>query len=220
MSQSIALPPVHDTSPPPFDDDVDEDDFNPPIGIDQFVETTSADVLNNSNDDDWKSVDDNNDTNAAQIEEDTAIVNDEDTSTKVTPAIEEDWANFATFENNTEELLEVRILQSSFNVLLGNSIDFLKTAPTTASPVIEEKNEADWANFESNTVPPSEEPILSSNDQPPESIAEQDDDDDDFGDFNEVTVAPQPPPPPTSSLPTVCSFAIFSLHNPSSFRKL
>lgn len=120
MSQSITLPPVHDTSPPPFDDDdVDDDDLNPTLGNDQFVAANSDDVLNNSNDDDWKSVDDNNDTYAAQIEEDTAIVNDENISTKVTPAIDDDWANFAAFESTTDEVLQVNnSLRSPFSVLL------------------------------------------------------------------------------------------------------
>lgn len=116
MSHPVALPPVHDTSPPPFDDDVDENDLDPTIGINQFVLSTSPDVLNNSNDDDWKSinndddgVDTNNDTNTAQTHEDTAIVTEEETSVKITPANDdnEDWANFATFENKTDEVLEV-----------------------------------------------------------------------------------------------------------------
>ena len=117
MSHPVALPPVHDTSPPPFDDDVDENDLDPTIESNQFVLSTPADVLSNSNDDDWRSAnnddDDNNnnddDIQAAQIQEDTAIVNEEDTSSKIIPANDdnEDWANFAAFETKTDEVLEV-----------------------------------------------------------------------------------------------------------------
>jgi hypothetical protein len=113
MSHSVSLPPVHDTSPPPFDDDVDEDDVVPTIQNDEFLSSTSPDVLNNSNDDDWKSVDNNNDTDIAQIQDDIAIVNDENVSTDVNLTNEDtndDWANFATFENATDEVSEVNNL--------------------------------------------------------------------------------------------------------------
>jgi hypothetical protein len=178
MSQSVILPPVHDTSPPPFDDDVDENDIIPTIQNDELSPTNSPDVLNNSNnDDDWKSVDDNNDTDIVQIQNDTAIVNDENILTDVN-STNDDWANFATFEDTTDEVLE--------------------TAPATTADVIEENTENDWADFESNTVPSSELPIPSSNEEQTDEINKEEEDDDDFGEFTEVQVAS---PPPTSSLP-------------------
>jgi hypothetical protein len=106
MSHSVILPPVHDTSPPPFDDDVDENDVIPTIENNQISSTNSPDVLSNSNnDDDWKSVEDNNDTDIAQIQNDPTIVNDKNVNS--TNDDDDDWANFATFENKTDEFLEV-----------------------------------------------------------------------------------------------------------------
>jgi len=113
MSHSGILPPIHDSSPPPFDDDVDENDVIPTIQNDEFLSSTSPDVLNNSNDDDWKSADNNNDTDIAQIQDDIAIVTDENISTDVNLTNEDtndDWANFATFENATDEVSEVNNL--------------------------------------------------------------------------------------------------------------
>jgi hypothetical protein len=114
MSRSVILPPVHDSSPPPFDDDVDENDVIPNIQNDEFLSSTSPDVLNNSNDDDdWKSVDNNNDTDIVQLQDDIAIVNNENVLTNVNLTNEDendDWANFATFENKTDEVPEVNNL--------------------------------------------------------------------------------------------------------------
>lgn len=206
MSQSVILPPVHDTSPPPFDDDVDENDIIPTIQNDELSPTNSPDVLNNSNnDDDWKSVEDNNDTDIVQIQNDTAIVNDENILTDVN-STNDDWANFATFEDTTDEVLEVN------NVVLIEGRFFthsFQTAPATTADVIEENTENDWADFESNTVPSSELPIPSSNEEQTDEInKEKEEDDDDFGEFTEVQVAS---PPPTSSLPAVSAFLIFSI---------
>jgi hypothetical protein len=102
MSHSVILPPVHETSPPPFDDDADEDDLNPTIQNDELLTSNSPDVLNNSNDDDWKSIDDNNDTDTAQIQDEIAIVKNEEDG--------DAWANFATFENKPDEISEVNNL--------------------------------------------------------------------------------------------------------------
>ena len=113
MSHSAVLSPVHDTSPPPFDDDVDDADENdviPNIENTQLPSNNLPDVLNNSNnnddgDDDWKSVDDNKDTDIPPIQNDSEVVFEEN----VNSTNDDDWANFATFENEnkTEEVLEV-----------------------------------------------------------------------------------------------------------------
>jgi hypothetical protein len=120
MSHSVILPPVHDTSPPPFDDDGDEDDAIPTIQNDEGLSSTPPDVLNNSNDD-WKSVDDNNDTDIAQIQDDIPIVNDANVLTNVNPTNgdndDDGWANFATFENKTDDVLEVNNLLHSSSIL-------------------------------------------------------------------------------------------------------
>ncbi len=109
MSHSAVLPPVHDTSPPPFDDDDDDVDENyviPNIENTQLSTNNSPDVLNNSNnDDDWKSVEDNNDdTDIPTIQNDSEVVNEENVDSN-----NDDWANFATFENEnkTDEVSEV-----------------------------------------------------------------------------------------------------------------
>jgi len=245
MSHSVILPPVHDTSPPPFDDDVDENDTIPTIQNDELFSSNSPDVLNNSNDE-WKSVDENNDTDIAQIQDDIPIVHDdENVVTNINPTTEEnndDWANFASFENKIDEV------------------------PTTTSAVIEENTENGWADFESNTFSSFEQPIQSSNNEQPNKVIEendddddfgefteqpnkvieenddddfgefteqpiqssnieqtnkvieQEDDDDDFGEFSEVQVAA--PQPQTSSLPTVSSFTIISIRNGSNFSYL
>ncbi|CAF2325116.1 unnamed protein product [Rotaria sp. Silwood2] len=179
MSQPIIVPPVHDTSPPPFDDDVDENDLIPTIQNPELLSSASSDVLNNSNDD-WKSIDNNNDTEFAQIEDDKSIVNNENVLPNNNITNEEnfeeeknddDWANFATFENKTDEVSEVNY-----------------TFPTATSTNIEENIENDWADFESNTVPVSESPVQSINDESSTKVTEEDDD---FGEFSEVQVAPK-----------------------------
>ncbi|CAF0871111.1 unnamed protein product [Adineta steineri] len=88
MSHSVILPPVHDTSPPPFDDDVEENDIIPTIENNAILSSTPSDVLNDSNED-WKSVDDNNDTDIAQIQDDLATVDSENISTNITSTNEE-----------------------------------------------------------------------------------------------------------------------------------
>lgn len=115
MSQSIIVPPVHDTSPPPFDDDVDDNDFVPTISNEEFLQTTATDFLNNSNDD-WKSVDDNNDTDIAQVEEsdqnETVVENKVDAIVTVEKT-NDDWASFGSFENKTGKVSEVNQLENS-----------------------------------------------------------------------------------------------------------
>ncbi|CAF2062360.1 unnamed protein product [Rotaria magnacalcarata] len=278
MSQSVIVPPVHDTSPPPFDDDVDDNDVNPTMPNNEF---SSSDGFNNSNDD-WKSMDDNDeieitvdrndqptidntqtkitpiqhdelivnheieitenqnyqptidntqDTNAQiqydepvvnyeteittiqddqsmiysdielfESQDDKPIVNNEDTLlTNINIPDEEyfeeantdanDWANFATFENATDQVLE--------------------TAPMTTPTKIEQNDDDDgWADFESNAVPASESQTPLSNDVPIAEVVETkeeeedaaaNDEDDDFGEFSEVQVAPKPQ---TSSIST------------------
>lgn len=126
MSHSVILPPVHDTSPPPFDDDVDENDIIPTIPNDELLSSTPPDVLNNSNDE-WKSVDDNNDTDIAQIQDDIANVNDDENilpSVNLTNEVEEeenndddvydDWANFTSFDNKIDQVSEVNYLETFF----------------------------------------------------------------------------------------------------------
>jgi hypothetical protein len=126
MSHSNILRPVHETSPPPLDDDDDvdenENEIISTIHNDELLSSTSPDVLNNSNDD-WKSVDggdddDNNDADNAQIQDDTSIINDENTATNIHTTHEENlqeeandngWANFATFESKPDEVSEVNI---------------------------------------------------------------------------------------------------------------
>jgi len=120
MSQSVVVPPVHDTSPPPFDDDVDDNDFVPTMSNDDYLQastppTAVADVLNNSNDD-WKSVDDNNDTDIAQVEQDneqieTNVENKEDVIVVEEKENDDGWANFASIGNKTDEVLEVNRFQ-------------------------------------------------------------------------------------------------------------
>ncbi|CAF3360470.1 unnamed protein product [Rotaria socialis] len=269
MSQSVIVPPVHDTSPPPFDDDADDNDVNSTMPNNEF---SSLDGFNNSNDD-WKSMDDNDeieitedrndqptidntqtkltpiqhdelivnreikitenqndqptidntrDTNAQiqhdepianyeteittiqddqpvvysdienfESQDDKPIVNNEDTLlTNINIPDEEyfeeantddnGWANFATFENATDEVLE--------------------TSPMTTPTNIEQNDDDDgWADFESNTIPVSESQTQLSNDVPIVEVTETkvedaaaNDEDDDFGEFSEVQVAPKP----------------------------
>lgn len=74
--------------------------------------------------------------------------------------------------------------------------------PAVTPTVIEESVDDGWADFESNTVPSTEQPFVS----PPEEPATQvDADDDDFGEFSEVQVTAQPPP---TSLPIVSRFSL------------
>ncbi|CAF0787426.1 unnamed protein product [Rotaria sp. Silwood1] len=175
MSQSIIVPPVHDTSPPPFDDDVDENDLIPTIQNDGFLSSASSDVLNNSNDD-WKSIDNNNDTEIAQIQDDKSIVNDEN----ILP--------------NNHIINEENILPNN-NIINEENLQEEKTNdvwtfPKTTSTNIEENTENGWADFKSNTVLVFESPIPSTTDEP--TTKETAEEDDDFGEFSEVQVAPKP----------------------------
>ena len=90
MSHSTHLPPVHDTSPPPFDDDETEETETVP-----HVENNESpsDELNNSNED-WKSVEDEADA-------------PEGTQNEPEPANDDGWANFATFGGAEEVISEV-----------------------------------------------------------------------------------------------------------------
>lgn len=82
-----------------------------------------------------------------------------------------------------------------------------QTPPAITSAVTEENPENDWADFESNTVPSSEQSMQLQNDEQTNQVIE-DDDDDDFGEFSEVQVASKPD---TSSLPTVNLFLFISI---------
>ncbi|CAF4988275.1 unnamed protein product [Rotaria socialis] len=79
MSQSVIVPPVHDTSPPPFDDDVDDNDVNSTMPNNEF---SSLDGFNNSNDD-WKSMDDNDEIEITEDRNDQPTI--DNTQTKLTP---------------------------------------------------------------------------------------------------------------------------------------
>lgn len=123
MSQSVIVPPVHETSPPPFDDDdVDENDV---VAITTAPDdspsplTTAPDVVDNSNDE-WKSVDNNNDTDLAQVEDDVTFADPvtesadaippEEEPTPEKPSDDDGWANFAAFEPQSPEVSEVEQL--------------------------------------------------------------------------------------------------------------
>jgi hypothetical protein len=71
--------------------------------------------------------------------------------------------------------------------------------------VIEESTDDGWADFESNTVPSTEQPLAS---PPEEPVAQVEADEDDFGEFSEVQVTAKPPPTP--SLPIVSRFRLIS----------
>ncbi|CAF0817669.1 unnamed protein product [Adineta ricciae] len=182
MSQSVVIPPVHDTSPPPFDDDVDENDTTTTIKSNEIISPILPDVVEDSNEE-WKSVDDNNDTDIAQIQDDVPSTEIEKNSMNGENPHEENntddnWANFAAFETKAEDTVEA--------------------APATTSNATTENDENGWASFESTTVPSSEQVVQSSSDEQTTKPIE-DEDDDDFGEFSEVQVAPKPQ---ASSLPT------------------
>ncbi|UJR33324.1 hypothetical protein I4U23_020774 [Adineta vaga] len=195
MSQSVIVPPVHDTSPPPLDDDVDENETITIVQDNEFLSsTTSPDVVENSNEE-WKSVDDNNDTDIAQLQDDLTSIDNEKNAIDIDPTHEkpieeennneDDWANFATFETKTED----------------DDDDDEALSVTTTSVVINENNENDWAAFASTPAPSLEQPIQQSfNDELTTKTVE--DEDDDFGEFSEVQVAskPQVSSPPTNTL--------------------
>ena len=81
MSQNNHFPSIDETSS--FDDD----------GVENNV-ILSPDALSYSNDD-WKSVDDNNDIDINQIQDDLTVINNNG------------WANFDTLENNANRTIEV-----------------------------------------------------------------------------------------------------------------
>ena len=119
MSHSIIVPPVHETSPPPLDDDIDDNDNDVIVSIPQpdAVSSNSANLSNDANDD-WKSMDENDDQPLASPVEELPIVQSEPVSTDpVIPAVEPvpdevdandaEWANFATFEPSFDNADEV-----------------------------------------------------------------------------------------------------------------
>ena len=63
--------------------------------------------------------------------------------------------------------------------------------------MIEEPIDDGWADFESNTLPSTEQPLTS---PPDEQVTKVEVDEDDFGEFSEVQVTAKPTP---SSLPIV-----------------
>lgn len=125
---------------------------------------------NEKDDDDWKSVDENQENPIAPLSIDEQIPVEEPQAFEQNQENEfSGWANFASFEPKPEESIE------------------------SETPAIEQTNEDDdnnWAFFESKTEP---EPIVSS---PSPSQEKVDEEDDDFGEFTEVQVSSEPPPPP------------------------
>lgn len=112
MSHSIIVPPVHETSPPPLDDDIDDNDNDIIVSIPQpdAVSSNSGNLSNDANDD-WKSMDENDDQPLPSPVEELPIVQSEPVSTDpVVPPVEpvpDEWANFATFEPSFENADEV-----------------------------------------------------------------------------------------------------------------
>ena len=122
MSHSITVPPVHETSPPPLDDDIDDNDNDIIVNIPHpdAVSSTSANLSNDGNDD-WKSIDENEDQSPVPSVEESPITLSEPVFTTPTHPPVEDvpdesdgnataWANFSTFEPLGEELHEVILL--------------------------------------------------------------------------------------------------------------
>jgi hypothetical protein len=130
MSHSMSVPPVHETSPPPFDDDIDDNDFIPTINQPNSVESESLNLSNNNNDDDEtpiaqiivESAHCSNPTDC--IEPDLSPV--DNTTPVKTRADSDGWANFASFEPSVDDkhievrkyVLHVVTIESTVVVLL------------------------------------------------------------------------------------------------------
>ena len=100
MSHSIIHPPVHDTSPPPLDDENDENDNEnnfigqplPSVPLDEDLARENSFSNDNENNDDWQSVDENQENPVVEPKEENDF----------------GWANFASFEPKIEESTEVK----------------------------------------------------------------------------------------------------------------
>ena len=106
MSHSTHLPPVHETSPPPFDDDETEENETV-LHVEN--DGSASDELNNSNED-WKSADDETDAPVTRSEDDPVDTRNEHEIPGDDPqesAHDDGWANFAAFEQAEEDMSEV-----------------------------------------------------------------------------------------------------------------
>ncbi|CAF0921378.1 unnamed protein product [Rotaria sordida] len=136
------------TSSSSFNNDIDEKN--------QILLSNLPDELNNDNDD-WKSADDNHDIDINEIQDDLITVNNEQNNN-------DGWANFDTFENNTDPKSQI--------------------VPVTVSNLAED----DWANFKSNPIQFTQHDLQLSSDKQSTKINH---DDDVFGDYGEVQICQQ-----------------------------
>ncbi|CAF3541632.1 unnamed protein product [Rotaria sp. Silwood1] len=151
MSQNNNILSTNEKSSLSFNNDIDENN--------QILSSNLPNELsnNNNNDDEWKSANDNDDIDINEIQDDLTTINNEQNNN-------DGWANFDTFENNTNSNSEI--------------------VPVTTSNI----DEDDWANFESHPIQSTRHDIeLSSNKQ----STKINHDDDVFGDYGEVQISQQ-----------------------------
>ena len=114
MSHPIAVPPVHETSPPPFDDDFGDTDNEP----DSNPTLNYPNDLINETSDDWKSADEDQDVPIEKFPDKSLVVEEQldgvqQESVAVENVTDNDvgWANFASFDGpdqTTTEVIRIR----------------------------------------------------------------------------------------------------------------
>ncbi|CAF0860172.1 unnamed protein product, partial [Didymodactylos carnosus] len=118
---------------------------------------TSVTITENEKDDEWKSMDGNDDDEA---EEETKEIKNENYFPDEDDKHSSDWANFASFKNDDKDIHQ------------ENNINLSETTVT------KEENDDEWADFEYNTTP-SQPTIVDS------TLTKNNEEDVEFGDFNE-----------------------------------